>query len=145
MVSTWADLAPLFDQAKTRGSQKRVASQLGLTEPTLSNYMSGRTAPDPLLAARIASAFGIDLTDAAGVGGGSFQFASARALGGVKTLDGVGVPLVAIDVAAGDGALTPIEDLDDGAVYFFHEAWMRKVHGWNEKQRDRFCLYQARE
>lgn len=42
MVSTWADLAPLFDQAKTRGSQKRVASQLGLTEPTLSNYAPRR-------------------------------------------------------------------------------------------------------
>lgn len=70
---------------------------------------------------------------------GPSQAVSARFTGAAKVLDGVGVPLVAIDVAAGDGALTPIEDLDDGAVYFFHEAWMRKAHGWNEKQRDRFA------
>lgn len=43
-------------------------------------------------------------TPGGGDDGGSSQLATARARGGTKTLDGVGVPLVAIDVAAGDGA-----------------------------------------
>lgn len=67
MVSSWADLVPLFEKAKKRGSQKRVALQLGLTESTLSNYLSGKTTPDPVLGLRIASAFGINIEAEAGL------------------------------------------------------------------------------
>lgn len=130
MVSpeTWADVVPTLRAARLRGTQKVVALRLGLKEPTLSNYLSGRTAPDPVLAVKIAAAYGVDLGEMVGVGRlGSPQPVVARTPeGGGRELHGIGAPLVLKDVAAGEGALPSVAD---EKVYFFHESFLRRMGG----------------
>lgn len=125
---TWAEIVPKLRAARQRGTQKIVASRLGLTEPTLSNYLSGRTAPDPVLAIRIAAAYGIDLAEAVGIGWrGSPQPVVAHTPDdGGRELHGIGAPLVLKDVAAGEGSLPSVPD---EKVYFFHESFLRRVGG----------------
>lgn len=125
---TWAEVVPKLRAARQRGTQKVVALRLGLTEPTLSNYLSGKTAPDPVLAIRIAAAYGIDLAEAVGVGGsgGPQPVVAHTPEDGGRELHGIGAPLVLKDVAAGEGALPSVPD---EKVYFFHEAFLRRMGG----------------
>jgi hypothetical protein len=130
-----AALRPLAK--KERGSQKRAALRTGAKEYEISRFLSGEATPDPVIGAQLVHLFGLDFGELTGIGqAGTAQVVSARSGDGTpRELRGVGAPLVAIDVAAGEGALT---EVDDDRLYFFGESFMRK-HGWSEKAKDRFC------
>lgn len=137
MVSTWRDIARKIREKDQSAPQKVIASRLGLKESALSRYLSGLRKPDPAMAMRIASAYGIDASELGELSGldaaGRVQLVEADAAG--TPLSGVGAPLVAEDVAAGPGALPSVPD---DRVYFFHRSYMVH-HGWREADRDRFC------
>ena len=133
-ATSWSDIAAAIRPRLKRGDQKVIQLRLGLTAATVSRYLDAERIPDPVTAARICAIVGLDLAEEVGVGSaGSVQLATAATAG--RELRGVGAPLVAIDVAAGDGALT---EVDDDRLYFFGEAFMRK-HGWSDHSKDRFC------
>lgn len=137
MVSDWKELAERIRRKGKKAPQKVIASRLGVKESAFSKYVNGELAPDPVLAMRIASAYGIDGAELAELAGleaaGRIQLVEADAAG--VPLAGVGAPLVAEDVAAGPGALPTVPD---DRVYFFHRSYMVH-HGWREADRDRFC------
>jgi len=133
----WAEVAAVVRAALRRGDQKVLESRLDLQKGTLSRYLSAERTPDPVMAARICHLVGLDLADVAGLASsGSPQLVTARPGDGTpRELSGVGAPLVAIEVAAGEGALTEVED---EKLYFFGKSFMRKL-GWDERAKDRFC------
>lgn len=136
-VTEWAGVAAAIRPLLKRGDQKVIASRLGLTDAALSRYLDAERIPDPVVAARICALVDRDLGELIGLREpGSPQPAIARTPeAGGRELHGVGAPLVAIDVAAGDGALT---EVSDDRVYFFGQRYMSS-HGWTERSKDRFC------
>lgn len=120
-----------------RGGRKRLALRAGVNESSLSRYLDGDNPKVPKVddALRIARAAGVDLGDLLDLGDSQNLVADLASPYGEKPLSGVGAPLVAIDVAAGEGALP---EVPDEKIYFFHESWMRE-RGWTTKSRDRFA------
>jgi transcriptional regulator with XRE-family HTH domain len=138
-AKNWPEIAALLRPLakKERGSQKRAALRTGVKEYEISRFLSGEATPDPVVGAQLVHLFGLDFSELSGMGpAGTAQVVSARSGDGTpRELHGVGAPLVAIDVAAGEGALT---EVDDDRLYFFGESFMRK-HGWTDRAKDRFC------
>ncbi len=138
-IKTWPEIAAILRPLakRERGSQKRAALRTGVKEYEISRFLSGEATPDPVVGAKLVQLFGLDFGELTGIGPvGTAQAVSARVDdGSLRELNGVGAPLVAIDVAAGEGALT---EVDDDRLYFFGESFMRK-HGWTDKAKDRFC------
>lgn len=129
----WSEVAPTIKARIPSGRQKELASRLNLSESALSNYLSGSRRPPLPVIFGMADFFGISVDTLLGRETGAAQVTVAAV--GTRELRGVGAPLVAIDVAAGDGALT---EVDDDRLYFFGERFM-KGHGWTERLKDRFC------
>lgn len=136
---TWPEIAAVLRPlAKAeRGSQKRASLRTGTDEYEISRFLAGKAIPDPVVGFQLVEMFGLDWGSVTGLGPpGSAQPVTAQVSGdGRRELRGVGAPLVAIDVAAGEGALT---EVDDDRLYFFGERFM-KGHGWTERSKDRFC------
>lgn len=111
--------------------------RLGLNAATLSRYLDAERTPDPVTAARICAAVGLDLSEEAGLGSsGAIQPVVARTSeAGSRELHGIGAPLVLKDVAAGEGSLPSVPD---EKVYFFHESFLRRVGGAGS-QKDRWA------
>lgn len=133
---TWESIAPSVKARVASRRQKELASRLGVSEGGLSNYLSGTREPSISAIAAMADFFGVSVDTLLGRETGSPQPVVGRTSDrGGRELHGVGAPLVAIDVAAGDGALT---EVSDDRVYFFGQRYM-STHGWTERSKDRFC------
>ncbi|MFA6031132.1 MAG: S24 family peptidase [Elusimicrobiota bacterium] len=127
---SWSEIAALLQPlAKAeRGSQKRASLRTGADEYEISRFLSGKAIPDPVIGAQLVQMFGLDFGEVSGLGPlGSVQPVVAHTPeGGGRELHGIGAPLVAEDVAAGEGSLPSVPD---EKVYFFHESFLRRVGG----------------
>ena len=133
----WKDIAPGIRERMERSSdaQKVLAHRLGLSEPALSLYLTGKRSPSIGTLINVADFFKLPLDVLVGRDFGEVQSVAGKLDGSDRVLEGVGAPLVAKGVAAGAAA---VPEAPDDRTYFFGESFMRR-HGWRPGQKDRWC------